>query len=88
MKPGPLRRLTGALGLVALAPTAAMLALGALTLADAALRAGVTLVGVTAIGRGAGWWLSSTAARFERRTPAADPDPADRRRARPADRVT
>lgn len=74
MSPGPLRRLAGALGLAALLPTAAMLALGSITLADAAVRATVTLVGVTAIGRGAGWWLASMAAQIERRAPATSSD--------------
>lgn len=82
MSPGPLRRLAGALGLAAMLPTAAMLAMGSITLADAALRGIVTLVGVTVIGRAAGWWLSSMAARFERRGQAADTE--DQRDGAPA----
>lgn len=84
MSPGPLRRLAGGLGLAALLPTAVMLAAGSITLVDAALRALVTLVGVTVIGRVAGWWLSSMAVRFERRRPAQDRD--DTRGAAPSSR--
>ena len=71
MKPGPLRQLTGAVGLVALVPTAVLLAQGAHTPWQAAVRALMTLVGVTVIGRIAAWWLTATAGAFERRTETA-----------------
>lgn len=77
MSPGPLRRLTGAVGLVALAPTAVMLVVGSVSLADAALRAGATLAVVTVGGRLTGWWLSSMASQFERRRSATADEPAD-----------
>lgn len=83
MSPGPLRRLTGAIGLLALAPTAVMLTTDAITVADAALRAGVTLVGVILLGRVTGWWLSSMARGLER---DAAPDPGVPRR-RASDRT-
>lgn len=83
MSPGPLRRSAGALGLVALAPTAAMLVLGSVSLADAAIRAGVTLVVVVVVGRTVGWWLSAMARRFERREFDRHA-PDDRRSARAA----
>ena len=57
MKAGPLREVAGIVGLLALVPTAAMLALGQVTVADAAVRAGVTLLGVQLIARIATWWL-------------------------------
>lgn len=78
MSPGPLRRSAGALGLMALAPTAVMLVMGSVSLADAALRAGVTLVVVVTVGRVVGWWLSATARRFERRHAERGPDDPDR----------
>lgn len=58
MKAGPLRQLAGGVGLLALVPTATMLATGRITPTDAALRAGVTLVGVLLVARIAAWWLT------------------------------
>lgn len=69
MKTGPLRRAVGAVGLVALAPTAYMLAVDLITPQDAAVRAGATLAAVVVVGRVARWWLSATAAAFERSSP-------------------
>jgi hypothetical protein len=83
MSVGPLRRLIGTLGLVALAPTAALLALGTVTPVDAAIRAVVTLVSTLLVGRVATWWLNATAASFEQVPAEGDaerPAPAPRRR--------
>lgn len=66
MSAGPLRRLVGILGLLALVPTAAMLTAGTITLEDAALRAGATLLAAWLLGKVAGWWLSFLAREFER----------------------
>jgi hypothetical protein len=73
MSTGPLHRLAGALGLLALAPTAVLLAGGLITPADAALRAVVTLAGVLVLARIARWWVSVVLARFEREAEAAKP---------------
>lgn len=73
MSVGPLRRLTGAVGLVALVPTAWLLATNAITLTDAALRAGVTLVVVVAAGRLVGWVVGGLAGSFEREGDEAVP---------------
>ncbi len=66
MSTGPLRRLVGTAGLIALVPIAAGLLFGSVTPVDAALRALATLAGVLVIGRLARWWLSSVARSFER----------------------
>ena len=66
MSPGPLRRLLGALGLVALAPIALRLVDGSLSPADAAVRAVVTLLAVVVIGRIFGTWLRQVATTYER----------------------
>ena len=58
------------MGLVALIPTAVLLALGALQPAQAAVRAVATLVGVMAIGRLAAWWMRAIAGRLEQRQDA------------------
>jgi hypothetical protein len=63
---GPLRRLAGALGLLALAPTAAMLAANLITPADAAVRAVVTLLGTMLVARVVSWWLALLAGNLER----------------------
>jgi uncharacterized membrane protein YraQ (UPF0718 family) len=75
MRPGPLRQLMGAAGLVGLAPTAALLAQGALSPAAAALRALATLFVVVVVGRVIGWWLGATARGFERQAWAAEAPP-------------
>jgi hypothetical protein len=83
MKTGPLRRVFGTLGLVALAPTALMLARGLLTPTDAAVRAAATLAAVVVLSRLAGWWVGSMAGAFERAAAdaeAAAEQPAPRRR--------
>jgi hypothetical protein len=88
LKTGPLRRVVGTAGLVALAPTAYLLANGSITPGDAAVRAGATLAAVVIVGRVARWWLAATASAFERAgsddaasTPAAGPPAgAERRR--------
>lgn len=67
MRSGPLRRLVGAFGLVALVPTAVLLLQGGLSPGVAALRALATLGVAVLLGRGVGWWLSATARGFERR---------------------
>lgn len=51
MSRGPLRRATAGVGLVALLPTALLLATGALAPADAAIRAVVTVVVLLLLGR-------------------------------------
>lgn len=72
MSPGPLRRLTGTLGLVALAPTALMLAMDRITPLDAALRAAATLLAAMLIGRVADWWVSAIARGLELPDDAGD----------------
>jgi hypothetical protein len=62
---GPLRRLAGCVGLLALTPTAVMLVLERVTLVDAAIRAGVTLAVISLLARVAGWWLSLVAGGLE-----------------------
>lgn len=79
MKPGPLRQLTGALGLIGLTPTALLLGQGAVSAGEAALRSLVTLVAVVAVGRLAAWWLTTTATAFESRSQAPADAPTGRR---------
>ena len=69
MSTGPLNRLTGALGLLALVPTAIMSAMGNLTATDTAVRAAVTLLLVLAVRKVIGWYIALTASSFERQTP-------------------
>jgi hypothetical protein len=66
MTPGPLRRLAGGLGLLALAPTAWLLGVGGITLMDAAVRAAVTLAVVVVVGRLTGWVVAELAGSMER----------------------
>lgn len=73
MSPGPLRRLLGALGLVALAPIALRLVDGSMSPADAAVRAVMTLLAVVVLGRLLGTWLRQVAATYDRRDPAGGP---------------
>lgn len=70
MTPGPLRRLIGTLGLLALAPTAVMLAMDRITPLDAALRSCATLLAAVLIGRVADWWVAMIAQGLE----SPDPD--------------
>jgi hypothetical protein len=74
MNVGPLRRLFGFLGLLALAPTAVMLAMDQITPIDAAVRAVATLFVVVLLGRGAGLWVGMMARGYERKLDAGDPD--------------
>lgn len=79
MSPGPLRRLLGALGLIALAPIALRLVQGSLAPTDAAVRAVVTLLAVMVVGRLFGGWLGQVAAGYDReptRQPATERVPA------------
>ena len=65
MSPGPLRRLLGALGLLALAPIAYRLVEGSMTAVDAAVRAVATLVVVVVLGRLVGGWLATVAHAYD-----------------------
>ncbi len=65
MSPGPLRRLLGALGLLALAPVAMRLVDGSISPIDAAMRAIATLVVVVIIGRLFGVWLRQVAYSYD-----------------------
>lgn len=77
MSVGPLNRLTGTVGLVALAPTALLSATGSLTAGDTAERAAVTFVAVIVVRRVARWYLSAAVVGLERRvTPVATPPAA------------
>lgn len=73
MTPGPLRRIAGGVGLVALLPTGWLLASGSLTVDDAAARAAVTLGAVVVVGRLAGWALSFLAGELDRAAPSQGP---------------
>jgi hypothetical protein len=70
MRPGPIRRLLGALGLLALTPIGWRLLDGSLAPVDAAVRAVVTLVLVAAVGRIVGMWVSQIAHGYDPRTVA------------------
>lgn len=72
MTRGPLRRLAGAAGLVALAPTGYLFAAGSVGPPDAALRAAGTLVGVVLLGRLADRGLAGILATYERTASADD----------------
>lgn len=74
MTVGPLRRLVGLLGLLALGPTAAMLAVGRITPADAAGRALATLIVTILVGRVAGWWVAQMARGYELDSTDAEPN--------------
>lgn len=71
MRIGPLRRIAGTAGLMALVPVGVMLVAGSLSIADAALRGGAIFVAVTTVGRVANWWMATLARGFE---DAADTD--------------
>lgn len=72
MPVGPLRRSIGALGLIGLAPVAAMVAKGTLHPVDAAWRAVILLVGLLALGRVANWGMGQVASALERANAAAE----------------
>jgi uncharacterized membrane protein YfcA len=74
MSAGPLNRVTGALGLLALVPTAIMSAMGHLTAGDTAVRAGVTLALVIAVRKVVGFYLTITASALERQVASDDAD--------------
>ena len=76
MSVGPLRRFVGMLGLVALAPTALMLAVGRVDPTTAALRALATLLVAVLIGRVAGWWVGFMARGYENGAAEVMPDDA------------
>lgn len=89
MNTGPLRRTTGTIGLVALTPVAAMLALGMLSAEEAAVRAVIVALLVVVLGRLAQGTLRRMLHRVERtdapREPAQPPSessgpPLSRRR--------
>ncbi len=65
MTVGPLRRVIGILGLIALAPIALSLAAGTVAPEDAAMRAIAVGLVVVVLGRVAKVLLSATARRFE-----------------------
>lgn len=75
MSAGPLRRLVGVLGLLALLPTAALLTAGTVTVEDAAVRAGVTLLAALVLGKVAGWGLEFLAGEFDRAQGDGDRQP-------------
>lgn len=66
MNTGPLRRTTGTIGLIALAPVAVMLALGMLTAEEAAVRAVIVALLVVVLGRMAQGTLRRMLRRVER----------------------
>ncbi len=66
MNTGPLRRTTGTIGLIALTPVAAMLALGMLSAEEAAVRAVIVAVLVVVLGRLAQGTLRRMLHRVER----------------------
>lgn len=67
MTPGPLRRMVGVLGLLALAPIAVLLLTGEITPVVAAQRAVAVLLVVLLLGRVTRSWLGSVARRLEGR---------------------
>ncbi len=68
----PLRRIIGVLGLLALVPTAWLLVHGQLTLTDAGIRAGVTLLAVRIVLRLTTWGIGHVAASLERTDEVVD----------------
>lgn len=72
MTAGPLRRIVGVLGLIALSPIAFALATGTLGVEDAAVRALAVGVAVLVVGRIARVVLAATARRFETASVEAD----------------
>lgn len=78
MSPGPLRRLVGGLGLVALVPVAWQLWIGGLDPVGAAARAVAVLVVVVTVGRVVARWLDSVARAVEVDGGASDATRAER----------
>jgi NhaP-type Na+/H+ or K+/H+ antiporter len=72
MSAGPLRRTTAGLGLVGLVPIALLLATGAITPEEAAMRAVAVAVAVVVVGRVAHAILTRLLRRMERRGRGAD----------------
>ena len=87
MRIGPLRRVIGLLGLVALAPPTWLLMNGALTPEAAAMRAASVLLAVLVIGHGTRLALSALARRFEGQAAGAMTDPHDQESASPRRRA-
>ncbi len=67
MTAGPLRRMTAAIGLIALVPIAGMVMIDALTPEAAAIRAALIAVAVVAVGNGIRLVLTKLLRRVERR---------------------
>ena len=84
MSIGPLRRVTAGIGLLAMAPIAAMLVTDALTPEAAALRAVVVLAAVVAVGNGARMVLTRLLLRVERRSTDTEVAASDGGRTTPA----
>lgn len=78
MSTGPLRRITGAIGLIALLPIALLLAAGSLTPEEAAVRALIVGVVTVVLGNLMRVVLSGLLARIERRASDRDEDAAER----------
>jgi hypothetical protein len=78
MSAGPVQRFMGAVGLVALAPTAAMLGVGAITAADAAVRAVATVVGIVVLSRLADLWFRTVAGSLERKAEREEAEAPER----------
>ena len=76
MSVGPLRRLTAGVGLLALAPIAAMLIMDTLTPEAAALRALMIALAVLIVGNSARMVLTRLLRRVEKRAPASEDDGA------------
>lgn len=76
MSAGPIQRAMGAVGLIALAPTAVMLATDAITPADAAVRAVATVAGILVISRLVDLWFRSVAGSLERKAEQSQPTPS------------
>lgn len=88
MTVGPLQRMTGAIGLLALLPTAVMWGQGNLSARDTAVRAAVTLLLTVLVGRFARWYLTATAGTFERQVSEPVPAPVEAPRRRRSDPET
>lgn len=73
MSPGPLRRLLGAVGLLALAPIALRLVDGSMSAVDAAMRAVATLIAVVLIGRLFSTWLGQVAHTYDQQGRGDEP---------------
>lgn len=83
MRPGPIRRAAGTVGLVALVPTAVMLIKGNVTLQAAAVRAGITLGSVIVLARVGTWavgWIADSAQESAAAEPGTEPTKQERAR--------